>query len=117
MSSLIARMTAEYAQWQPTEPVYCIHHDSRMAHEATRAVMDLPLPPELTAKIANYLYGHKWYPPQIDLTLSDEEDDITVISLSDSDDEVKPHKRKRLRRAVVYSDPESDSDSDIEMLN
>ena len=38
--------------------------------------MDLPLPPELTAKIANYLYGHKWYPPQIDLTSSgsDEED-------------------------------------------
>ena len=94
---------------------YCIDHDCRMAIEATDAIMNLPLPTELTAKIVNYLYGHKWYPPQIDLTLSDEEDDITVISPSDSDDEVKPHKRKRLRRVVVDSD--SDSDSEIEMLD
>ena len=111
--------------------IYCIYHDCRMAHEATRAVMNLPLAPELTAKIASYLYGHKWYAPQIDLTLSDDEEDVILTpGPLDSDDDmpvtpVKPRKFKRLRRAVVYSDSESDSDyhydngsdSDVEMLD
>ena len=111
---------------------YCIYHDCRMAHEATRVVMDLPLPPSVTAKIASFLYGHKWYPPQIDLLSDDEDDVILTPGPLDSDDDmpvaeawrrkrppaapVKPPARKRARRVVVYSDPESDSESDASDL-
>ena len=111
---------------------YCIYHDCRMAHEATKLVMNLPLPTELTAKIASFLYGHKWYPPQIDLLSDDEEDVILTPGPLDSDDDmpvaeawrrkrppaapVKPPARKRSRRVVVYSDPESDSESDASDL-
>ena len=111
---------------------YCIYHDCRMAHEATRVVMRLPLPPSVTANIASFLYGHKWYPPQIDLLSDDEEDVKMTPGPLDSDDDmpvaeawrrkrppaapVKPRKWKRLRRAVVYSDTESDSESDASDL-
>ena len=99
---------------------YCIYHDCRMAHEATRVVMRLPLPPSVTANIASFLYGHKWYPPQIDLLSDDEEDVKMTPGPLDSDDDmpvaeawrrkrppaapVKPRKWKCLRRAVVLPD-------------
>ena len=98
--------------------MYCIYHDCRMAHEATRVVMNLPLPPSVTANIASFLYGHKWYPPQIDLLSDDSDDDMPVAEAwrRKLAAPVQPPARKRARRAVVYSDPESDSESDASDL-
>ena len=107
-----------------------------MAQAARLAVWALPLPELAQRMITEQLEGHFFYPPQDDLTLSDDEDDIEIVFQSpgpiDSDDDmpvaeawrrkrppaapVKPPARKRARRLVVYSDPESDSESDASDL-
>ena len=103
---------------------FCLDHHTIMAQAARLAVWALPLPELAQRMITEQLEGHFFYPPQDDLTLSDDEDDIEIVFQSpgpiDSDDDmpvaeawrrkrppaapVKPPARKRLRRAVVYSD-------------
>ena len=107
-------------------------HHATMTQWALRAVFSLTqtqnLPVEITTQICRHLEGHQFFPPQevisddeedpprVDLTLSDDEDDITLVSWdpNESDDEMPARKRKR--RTVVYSDPESDSESDASDL-
>ena len=98
---------------------YCSRHQAIMAQVARFEAWNLPLPENVTRLIVGELEGHIWYPPQEDLTLSDDEEIEIVRNPSpgpiDSDDDMPPA-RKRLRRAVVYSDPESDSESDASDL-
>ena len=99
-----------------------------MAQVARFKAWNLPLPENVTRLIVGELEGHIWYPPQEDLTLSDDEEIEIVRNPSpgpiDSDDDmpvaeawrrkqppaapVKPPARKRARRRVVYSDPDDD---------
>ena len=71
-------------------------HHATMAQWALRAVFSLTqtqnLPVEITTQICRHLEGHQFFPPQevisddeedpprVDLTLSDDEDDITLVS-------------------------------------
>ena len=124
-------------------------HHATMTQWALRAVFSLTqtqnLPVEITTQICRHLEGHQFFPPQevisddeedpprVDLTLSDDEEDVILTpGPIDSDDDmpvaeawrrkrppaapVKPPARKRARRTVVYSDPESDSESDASDL-
>ena len=93
-------------------------HHATMTQWALRAVFSLTqtqnLPVEITTQICRHLEGHQFFPPQevisddeedpprVDLTLSDDEDDITLVSWdpNESDDEMPARKRKR-RRVVV----------------
>ena len=100
-----------------------------MAQVARFKAWNLPLPENVTRLIVGELEGHIWYPPQEDLTLSDDEEIEIVRNPSpgpiDSDDDmpvaeawrrklaapVQPPARKRARR-TVESDVESDDDCD-----
>ena len=115
---------------------YCATNQAIMAQAALLAAWGLPLPENVLHQIVDELQGHIWYPPQEDLTLSDDEEgEIELVPNQspgpiDSDDDmpvaeawrrklaapVQPPARKRARRAVVYSDPESDSESDASDL-
>ena len=67
-------------------------HHATMTQWALRAVFSLTLPVEITTQICRHLEGHQFFPPQevisddeedpprVDLTLSDDEDDITLVS-------------------------------------
>ena len=117
---------------------FCQLHHSMMIQWALRAVFRLTktqkIPIEITPLICRHLEGHQFFPPLITLS-DDEEGEIELVTNQspgpiDSDDDmpvaeawrrklaapVKPPARKRLRRAVVYSDPESDSESDASDL-
>ena len=115
---------------------YCATNQAIMAQAALLAAWGLPLPENVLHQIVGELQGHIWYPPQEDLTLSDDEEgEIELVPNQspgpiDSDDDmpvaeawrrklaapVQPPARKRARRTVVYSDPESDSESDASDL-